>query len=208
MENASIIIVIALGIALIASWLFFYVWWFRNNLKKDPLIIQNIFLLLGKKEKLSYKKILELENRLKECHHKSHHESEFSDLVLSRVMSDINSITNFAALKDYMSGYEKFVCPTLFTVHERVVRQCNAQAGLIFSDELSKIIQTLDPKLKLHGLSNFIEELKLPQFRGFDYQRGNVKKAQKFLKDLSGEIPEQSIVVDIQTASGLKEKEA
>jgi hypothetical protein len=207
-NNALSVAVLVLAVALVASWIYFWVRNFLRNNKRDPLIIQNIFLLLGKKEKLSYKKIVEFENRLKKCYHKAHHEKEFSELVLSRVINDINSITSFADLKAYMKGYEQFVCPTLLNIHEKVVKQCNAQAGLIFSDELSKIIQTLNSKIKLQGLRNFIEELELPQFRGFAYQRGNVIKAQKFLKDLSNEPGEKSLVVDIQTASGLKEKEA
>jgi hypothetical protein len=100
-----------------------------------------------------------------------------------------------------MKDYGKLVCPTLLFVHEIITRECNIHVGMLFSDEISRCLHLESKSMKVIAFRNLIEELELPEFHGFAYQRGNVNKAKNLLKQIVGS-DEEFKVVDIKKRTG------
>lgn len=193
-----IIIIITGAMLLIFFWLF-EIYFLKTRSKIKTLTSRNIMLTIGDKENLSYKKIAQLFKEWRKLNPK-HSEEDFSSLATLRVISDINNMKRYEELRLYVKDYQENISPALSKIHQKVLKECNAHAGELFSKELAHILSLEDINQRYRCLKDLVSELSSPSFEGFYFQRGNKQKAQKYLNQIEEDISsEQRGVISIKT---------
>ncbi|MDQ5931066.1 MAG: hypothetical protein QG674_232 [Patescibacteria group bacterium] len=197
-NKVVILAVLSIIVLIVIIWLV-DIYLLKTRLKIKALASKNIMLTIGgEREVLSYKKIAELFREWRKLNPK-HSEEDFSSLATLRVISDINNMKRYEELRLYVKDYQEYISPFLSKIHQRVLKECNAHAGELFSKELSHIIALSNTNQKYRCLKDLVNELNSPSFEGFYFQKGNKQKAEKYLAQIEEDISsEQKGVISIK----------